>query len=76
MTDTSTPVICNISNWVGLILMCMAGWLAWIVDVEGAFINGVFQNGERMFMKVPDRFPKYYLSYVVLQLLKTLYGLK
>jgi len=34
------------------------------------------QNGERIFMKVPDGFQKYYPSYVVLKLLRTLYGLK
>jgi len=75
-TDTSAPVICDISIRVALILMCMADWLPWIVDVEGAFLNGMFQNGERIFMKVPDGFQKYYPSYVVLKLLRTLYGLK
>jgi hypothetical protein len=53
----------------------MANWLAWIVEVEGAFLQGRFQNGELIFMKIPNGFQNFYPSYVMLKLLRTLYGL-
>ena len=74
-TDVSAPVICEISMRVCMILCIMGSWLAWIVDVEGAFLQGSFQNGEKIFMKVPEGFQKWYPSYVRLRLLRTIYGL-
>ena len=75
-SDVATPVICDIAILLCLILCIIAGWAAWIVDVEGVFLQGSFQNGERIFMKVPDGFQKYHPSCVLLRLLCTIYGLK
>ena len=45
-------------------------------DVKGAFLNGNFRNGEKIYMSVPKGFEKYYPVGMVLLLVKTLYGLK
>jgi hypothetical protein len=36
-SDRAAPVVCDVMIRVMLILAIMANWLAWIVDVEGAF---------------------------------------
>ena len=59
-----------------MVLMIMAGWLANVVDVKGAFLHGEFTDGEEIFMEVPRGFEKHYEGNVVLRLLKTIYGLK
>ena len=45
-------------------------------DVKGAFLNGTFSQGEKLYLKVPQGFEKFYPANVVLLLLKTIYGLK
>ena len=70
------PVTNGISIRVLLTLMIMAGWVANVVDVKGAFLHGEFTDGEVIYMKVPKGFERYYGSNVVLRLLKTIYGLK
>lgn len=56
--------------------MLLAYWYAILVDVKGAFLNGEFTNGEKIYMKVPKGMEKHYPPNVVLLLLKCLYGLK
>jgi hypothetical protein len=58
-SDKAAPVVCDVTIRVMLILAIMANWLAWIVDVEGAFLKASFQNGEQIFMKVPEGFQKF-----------------
>ena len=44
-----------------LTLMCMnPKWQAEIVDVEGAFLQGKFENGKEMYINVPDGIEKFY----------------
>jgi hypothetical protein len=74
-SDKAAPVVCDVTIRVMPILATMANWLAWIVDVEGAFLQDRFQNGEQIFTKIPDGFQKFYPLYVMLKLLRTLYGL-
>jgi hypothetical protein len=74
-SDKAAPAVCDVTIRVMLVLAIKFNWLAWIVDVEGAFLQGRFQNGKQIFMKIPDGFQKFYPSYVVLKLLQTLYGL-
>jgi hypothetical protein len=60
-----------------LVLMIMAGWVGEILDVQGAFLHGEFDQGEEIHMEVPQGFEKHYdPMYYVLLLLKTIYGLK
>jgi hypothetical protein len=56
--------------------MIMARMYAELNDVKGAFLNGVFSHGEKLYMHVPQGFEKFYPGDVVLLLLKTIYGLK
>eukprot|EP00957_Ditylum_brightwellii_P070155 5329200-Ditylum_brightwellii.AAC.1 len=54
----------------------MAGWATRLLDVNGAFLNGRFQNKEQLYMIVPQGFERVYPEDVLLLLLRTLYGLK
>ena len=47
-----------------------------MLDVRGAFLNGRFENGERILMEVPQGFEKFHPGNVVLLLMRTIYGLK
>ena len=54
----------------------MARMYAKLNDVHGAFLEGLFSHGEKLYMNVPKGFEKFYPIDVVLLLLKTPYGLK
>ena len=55
----------------------MAGWIAKIVDVKGAFLHGEFEeDDEPIYMGVPQGFESHYEDDVVLLLGRTIYGLK
>ena len=51
-------------------------WIAIVIDVEGAFLQGKFINGEQMHIDVPDGMNKYYgnQEVVVLLLNVPIYG--
>jgi hypothetical protein len=53
-------------------------WVVIIIDVEGAFLQGKFTNGEQMHIDVPDGMEKFYGSRedVVLLLNVPIYGTK
>jgi hypothetical protein len=74
--DLSAPVINLITIRVVIVLIVMCSWYTHIVDVEGAFLLGRFENGERILVKVPEPFRKWYPSYVLLWLFRTIYGTK
>jgi len=59
-----------------LTLAVMASWSLYVVDVQGAFLNGRFEAGERLFLRVPDGFKDLYSPGDVLHLKRTIYGLK
>ena len=44
------------------------GWIAFVIDVEGAFLQGRFTNGEELYIKVSEGFEHYYEEDVVLLL--------
>jgi hypothetical protein len=75
-TGISSPVVNEASIFIILILIIMARMFAELNDVKGAFLNGVFSQGEKLYMYVPKGFEKFYPANVVLLLLKTIYGLK
>jgi hypothetical protein len=58
------------------VLMLLAGWSASIVDVNGAFLNGHFEDRHKMYVDVAQGFEKHYDKGIVLLLLRTLYGTK
>jgi hypothetical protein len=53
-------------------------WEVRVIDVEGEFLQGKFQNGEEMCMEVPDGMEQYYGSckVVVLRMLVPIFGTK
>jgi hypothetical protein len=55
----------------------MAKFLMEVLDVKGAFLHGEFEEGEKIYMEIPQGFEKYYnpLQYVW-RLMMTMYGLK
>ena len=75
--DIAAPVSNERSIRVVLTLMIMAAWYGSLMDVIGAFLNGEFEDGERVYIEVPQGFEKYYDPVTeVLLLGRTLYGLK
>ena len=59
------------------IIMMMALWWGYLIDVNGAFLNGQFQNGEVIYSEIPQGFHhKYNPKHWLWLLLKTCYGLK
>ena len=57
--------------------MIMADWSNYLVDVNGAFLMGDFEDDdEEIYMEIPKGFKKKYALDKVLRLLKTIYGLK
>jgi Reverse transcriptase (RNA-dependent DNA polymerase) len=58
------------------VLAIMSGSPIHVVDVQGAFLHGDFDDGEVIYMKVPQGFERFYdMKQFVLRLLHTLYGL-
>ena len=55
----------------------MAGWVGEVLDIQGAFLHGLFEDNEEHYIEVPEGFEKYYdpIEYLLL-LLRTIYGLK
>jgi hypothetical protein len=47
-----------------------------LLDVKRAFLCGHFENGEKIYIKVPQGFEHFYSKNAVQLLLKTIYGLK
>ena len=59
-----------------LVLMIIAEWASYLVDVNGAFLMGEFENGEELHMEIPKGFENKYGKTVVLRSRRTIYGLK
>ena len=78
-TDTIVAPVTN-SNTIQILLtlMCMhPKWIAEIIDVEGVFLQGEFENGEIMYIDVLDGMEKYYGKQDVVLLLNIpIYGIK
>lgn len=76
--DSISSPVTN-ANTIRIVLTLLAaspGWEAWIVDVEAAFLQGKFYDGEEMYIEVPEGFEQYYPRDAVLQMLRPLYGTK
>jgi hypothetical protein len=59
-----------------LALMLASGSIAHVADVKGAFLHGKFDDGEKIYIKIPLGFKEFYDNNTVLWLKKCLYGLK
>ena len=55
----AAPVTNPITVQIILMLLCTnPGWMSAIINVEGAFLQGCFENGEELYIEVPDGFQK------------------
>ena len=75
--NISAPV--TNANSVRISLTLMASnpkWVAEVIDVEGAFLQGEFTVGEEMYIEIPDGFESYYEGDTVLCLNIPIYGSK
>ena len=75
-TTISSPVTNAATNRIVLMLMVMAGMIAHVVNVKGAFLHGDFEDGKKIHMKTPMGFEKHFPERSVILLKKCLYGLK
>ena len=75
--NISTPVTNDVTICLLFIIMIMAMWFGYVIDVKGAFLHGQFRNGEQIYSEIPDGFhEEYNPQYWLWLLLKTCYGLK
>ena len=77
--DTHTvpsPVTNDTTIRIVLILILMAAWSNYFLDVKGAFLMGEFYNEEEIYIPVPRGFERFYLKGSLWLLLKTMHGLK
>jgi hypothetical protein len=72
----SAPVTNDTTIRIVFTLLALAGWYAYVVDVQGAFLNGRFADKEVLFMEVPEGFERHYGGNTVLRLKQTIYWLK
>ncbi len=72
----SAPVTNGMTIKLVLMLMLASGSIAHVVNVKGAFLHGKFNNGEKIYIKIPLGFEEFYDDEPVLLLKKCLYGLK
>ena len=73
---TAAPVTNDTTIRIIYVLAILAGWSPYVIDVQGAFLNGRFEDDEHLYLEIPDGFEKYYDSRKVLKLNRTIYGLK
>ena len=64
------PVVTDTTIHIVLIMIVMAGWWAELLDVKGAFLNGVFEKDRQVYMEIPQGFEKFYPKNCVLLLKK------
>ena len=59
--DTSSPVMPDITMHIVLVLMLRRKLSAHLDDVNGAFLLGEIKPDEKIYMKIPQGFEKFYL---------------
>jgi hypothetical protein len=75
-SSISAPVTNGMTIKLILMRMLASGGIAHVVDVKGAFLHGKFEDGEKIYIKIPLGFEEFYYDDIVLLLKKCLYGLK
>ena len=74
--NKAASVIKDTTFHIILILMMMAIWHVEVLDMKGAFLTQLFEDGEKIYMCVPEGFKKHFAANMVLPLLKIIYRLK
>jgi hypothetical protein len=72
----AAPVTSDVTIHIVLTLLLLARWYAELIDVKGAFLHGEFEEGETLYMEIPEGFEQYYPAGFIWLLLRTIYGLK
>ena len=75
-SSIAAPVANDTMIHIVMVLMILAGWIGWVVDIKGAFMKGKFESGEEIYMEVPEGMEHHYGKLQVLRLLKPIHGLK
>ncbi len=75
-SSINAPVTNGMTIKLVLVLMLASGGIAHVADVKGAFLHNKFDNGKKIFIKIPLGFEEFYDNDTVLLLKKCLYGLK
>jgi Reverse transcriptase (RNA-dependent DNA polymerase) len=57
-------------------LFVMANWTVHVIEVRGAFLKGNFEDNELRYLEVQEDFEKHYKEGTVLELKRTIHGLK
>jgi hypothetical protein len=73
----SAPVTNPNTIRIAMTLWAMnAKWIAAVLDVEGAFLQGKFKDGEELYMSIPQGWEEFYPGDVVLRMNVPIYGTK
>jgi Reverse transcriptase (RNA-dependent DNA polymerase) len=75
-SSTAAPVTNDTTIRIMLSLAAMSDWSLYIVNVQGAFLNGRFGSEEKLYLQIPKGFEDKYNNDQVLFLKRTIYGLK
>jgi hypothetical protein len=57
-------------------MLTLAEWEGHVIDVKGIFLKGRFNDGEEIYLQIPQSFEIYYEKGTALKLQRTIYGLK
>ena len=67
--NIAAPVANAVTVRIALTLFAMnPSWVVELIDVEGAFLQGKFVDGEEMYIEIPDGFERFYGKDEVLKL--------
>lgn len=72
-TDIYSPVMCDTTMRILLIVVIVKGYVTRILDIETAFLHGILKEGEQVYMQVPAGVT--HEQDEVILLIKTIYGL-
>ncbi len=75
-SSISSPLTNGMTIKLVLTLMLASDSNAHVVDIKGAFLQGEFDDGEKIYIKIPLEFEEFYDDDTFLLLKKCLYGLK
>ena len=67
-SSISAPVTNGMTIKLVLTLMLASGGIAHVVNVKGAFLYGKFEDGEKIYIKIPLGLEKFYDGNTVLLL--------
>ena len=67
LSKFESPVVSTIGIRIAMVLTLVGGWYQHLVDVEGAFLNGVFEHPEKhkLYVKIPEAYQQWYPPWVI-----------